>query len=34
MYPTAFAKIAKEGSSSSDAPEVWQERIAAFNEAN
>ena len=34
MYPTAFTKIAKEDSSSSDAPEVWRERIAAFNETN
>ena len=30
MYPSTFAKIAKDGSSSSDAPEVWRERIAAL----
>jgi hypothetical protein len=34
MYPTASAKIVKEGSSSSDAPEVWRERITAFKEMN
>jgi hypothetical protein len=34
MYPTAFAKIAKTDSSSSDAPEVWRERIAVFKETN
>ena len=34
MYPTAFAKIAKEDSSSGDAPEVWRERIATFSATN
>jgi hypothetical protein len=34
MYPSACAKIAKEGSSSSDEPEVWRERIAAFSATN
>ncbi|HXI73113.1 MAG TPA: hypothetical protein VNN22_22465 [Verrucomicrobiae bacterium] len=30
IYPDTFAKIVKEGSSSSDAPEVWRERISAL----
>jgi hypothetical protein len=34
IYPSIFAKIAKDGSSSSDAPEVWRERIATLNDAN
>jgi len=34
IYPATFAKVAKVGSSSSDAPEVWRERISALNGAN
>jgi hypothetical protein len=34
MYPPAFAKMVKEGSSSSDAPEIWRERITTFKEMN
>jgi hypothetical protein len=30
MHPSVFKKIATEGCSSSDAPEVWRERIAAL----
>ncbi|HSY20353.1 MAG TPA: hypothetical protein VK815_18560 [Candidatus Acidoferrales bacterium] len=33
FYPSTSAKIAK-GSSSSDAPEVWRERISALNGAS
>ena len=34
IYPSIFAMIAKDGSSSSDAPEVWRGRIATLNETN
>jgi hypothetical protein len=34
MYPIVFEKLAGQGSSSSDSPEVWQQRIAVFKAAN
>ena len=34
LYPDISAKIAGEGTSSIDAPEVWRERIAALGKAN
>jgi hypothetical protein len=32
MYPKVFKKFVGEGTSSSDSPEVWQQRITAFKE--
>lgn len=34
IYPMVFEKLAGEGTSSSDSPEVWQQRIAVFKAAN
>ena len=34
IYPTVFEKVAGQGTSSSDSPEVWQQRITVFKTAN
>lgn len=34
LYPAVFAKITPAGSASTDAPEIWRERIAALGEVN
>lgn len=33
IYPSTWAKICKDGDSSTDPPEVWRERIAALDKA-